>query len=82
MVPALAAHRRHLVKELRLFQLGDIFRDWYHALRDVLRGQRLAIAGRRALADLGSQAIATLAVFGTFAYIACGPSRARSPSVP
>jgi ATP-binding cassette subfamily B protein len=57
-------------KELRLFQLGDTLRDWYHALRDVLRGQRLAIARRRALADLGSQAIATLAVFGTFAYIA------------
>ncbi len=57
-------------KELRLFQLGDTFREWYHALRDVLRGQRLAIARRRALADLGSQAIATLAIFGTFAYIA------------
>lgn len=57
-------------KELRLFQLGDTFREWYHALRDVLRGQRLAIARRRALADLGSQAIATLAIFGTLAYIA------------
>ena len=37
---------------------------------DVLRGQRLAIAARRSFADLGSQTIATVAVFGTFAYIA------------
>ena len=57
-------------KELRLFDLGDTFRGWYHALRDVLRGQRLAIAARRSFADLASQTIATVAVFGTFAYIA------------
>ena len=29
-------------KELRLFDLGEIFRGWYQALRDVLRGQRLS----------------------------------------
>ena len=57
-------------KEIRLFHLGETLRDWYHALRDVLRGERLAIARRRSFADLLSQAIATAAVFGTFAYIA------------
>jgi ATP-binding cassette, subfamily B, bacterial len=57
-------------KELRLFDLGGTLRAWYHALRDVLRGQRLAIAARRSFADLLSQAVATVAVFGTFAYIA------------
>jgi ATP-binding cassette subfamily B protein len=57
-------------KELRLFHLGDTLRDWFHGLRDVLRGQRLAIAARRSVADLLSQAVATVAVFGTFAYIA------------
>jgi ATP-binding cassette subfamily B protein len=57
-------------KELRLFDLGDTFREWYHALRDVLRGERLAIAARRSFADLASQTVATVAVFGTFAYIA------------
>jgi len=57
-------------KELRLFDLGDTFRGWYHVLRDVLRGQRLAIAARRSSADLASQTAATVAVFGTFAYIA------------
>jgi ATP-binding cassette subfamily B protein len=59
-----------LAKEIRLFDLGGTFRGWYHALRDVLRGQRLAISARRSLADLASQTIATVAVFGTFAYIA------------
>ena len=57
-------------KELRLFHLGDTLRDWFHGSRDVLRGQRLSIAARRSFADLASQAIATVAVFGTFAYIA------------
>jgi ATP-binding cassette subfamily B protein len=57
-------------KELRLFDLGGTFRTWYHALRDVLRGERLAIAARRSFADLASQTVATVAVFGTFAYIA------------
>jgi ATP-binding cassette, subfamily B, bacterial len=57
-------------KELRLFALGDTLRTWFHDLRQVLRGQRISIARRRALADLGSQTVATVAVFGTFAYIA------------
>ena len=57
-------------KEIRLFDLGAYFKDWFVELRKVLRHERLAITTRRALADLASAAIATLAVFGTFAYIA------------
>ena len=57
-------------KELRLFHLGDTFREWYHGLREVLRGERIAIAAQRSFADLASQAIATVAVFGTLAFIA------------
>jgi ATP-binding cassette subfamily B protein len=57
-------------KEIRLFELGETLRAWYRDLRRRLRGERLAITRRRSLADLGSQTIATLAVFGTFAYIA------------
>ena len=45
-------------KEVRLFQLGDTFRGWFHDLRGVLRGERLRITARRSLADLFSQAIA------------------------
>jgi len=57
-------------KEIRLFELGETLRGWHRDLRRRLRGERLAITRRRSLADLGSQVVATLAVFGTFAYIA------------
>ena len=57
-------------KEIRLFDLGTYFRDWFRVLRKTLRRERLGITARRSLADLVSSAIATLAVFGTFAYIA------------
>ena len=56
-------------KEIRLFGLGELFLDWFHELRRVLRGQRLKITLTRSAADLAAGAIATLAVFGTFAYI-------------
>jgi ATP-binding cassette subfamily B protein len=57
-------------KEIRLFGLGDLLMDWYRGLRTLLRRQRLAITARRAAADFASQTGATVAVFGTFAYIA------------
>ncbi len=57
-------------KEIRLFDLGGTFSAWFRDLRGVLRGERLRLAARRSSADLASQAVATVAVFGTFAYIA------------
>jgi len=57
-------------KEIRIFGLGDTFRGWFKELRGALRGERLRLTARRSLADLVSQAVATAAVFGTFAYIA------------
>jgi len=57
-------------KEVRLFDLGEVFRRWYRELRQTLRRERLAIARRRALGDVLSGAGAVAAVFGTFAYIA------------
>ena len=57
-------------KEIRLFQLGTTFRERYRDVRRVLRRERLQIASRRSFADLGAQALATVAVFGTLAYIA------------
>jgi ATP-binding cassette, subfamily B, bacterial len=57
-------------KEIRLFDLGPYFKDWFVDVRRVLRHERLAITARRSLADLASAAIATLAIFGTFAYVA------------
>jgi hypothetical protein len=55
---------------VRLFGLGELFRGLYRDLRFVLRRERIGIAGRRALADFAGGAVAVLAIFDTFAYIA------------
>lgn len=57
-------------KEVRLFDLGELFRGRYRDLRKVLRRERLGITGRRSAADFASGLLATVAVFGTFAFIA------------
>jgi len=59
-----------LAKEIRLFGLGEYFRAWFRDLRKTLRHERLGITVRRSVADLLSAVAATVAVFGTFAYIA------------
>ena len=56
-------------KEVRLFGLGQLFRDMYRDVRQLLRGERIAIAKRRAGADFAAGAAAVLAIFLTFAYI-------------
>ncbi|MCL4501994.1 MAG: ABC transporter transmembrane domain-containing protein, partial [Deltaproteobacteria bacterium] len=57
-------------KEIRLFGLGPLFMDWFRKLRQKLRGERLKLSTRRSLADLTTQASATLAIFGTLAFVA------------
>ncbi len=57
-------------KEIRLFDLGSLFRGRSRDLRSQLRRERLAIATRRSIADLASQAALTLAVFASYAFIA------------
>jgi ATP-binding cassette subfamily B protein len=57
-------------KEVRLFNLGTLFRTRYQALRRQLRGGRLALARRRTLSGVLAQSVATLAVFGALAFIA------------
>jgi len=57
-------------KEIRLFDLGEVFRTRFRELRTTLRRERLAIVARRSTADFVSRAIAVAAIFGTFAYIA------------
>jgi ATP-binding cassette subfamily B protein len=57
-------------KELRLLGIGALLREWFRGLRIQLRRERLGLTGRRSLADGVSGAVAALAVFGTFAYIA------------
>lgn len=57
-------------KELRLFGLGEHFRKRYRDLRTILREEMLGIARRRAVADLATQAVATVMVYGSLAFIA------------
>ena len=57
-------------KEIRLFDLGALFIDRFRALRRKLRKERLAIAARRSVAELISQTGATVAIYGSYAFIA------------
>jgi ATP-binding cassette subfamily B protein len=60
-----AAH----AKEVRLFGLGALFRQRHGELRRVIRRHRLQMATWRFRSDLVTQSAATLAVFGSFAFI-------------
>jgi len=57
-------------KEIRLFDLGPLLMQRSFRLRRLLRQERTGIAFKRALAELAAQAGATLAVYGSFAFIA------------
>jgi len=57
-------------KEIRLFGLGALFMGWFRDLRKKLRVEKLQIVARRSLADLITQASATLAIFGALAFVA------------
>lgn len=56
-------------REVRLFDLGGLFRTRFRNLRADLRAGRLALARRRSISDFAAQTLAALAVFGTFAFI-------------
>ena len=57
-------------KELRLFGLGEFFREKYLSLRILIRKEALGIARRRAASDLGTQIVATVLIYGSLAFIA------------
>jgi ATP-binding cassette subfamily B protein len=57
-------------KEIRLFGLGDLFIRGFSDMRKQLRRERLDITRKRSVADLVAEASATLAVFGSFGFIA------------
>jgi ATP-binding cassette, subfamily B, bacterial len=57
-------------KEIRLFELGDLFRGRFRDFRLRLRRERLRISRRRSAAELAAQAVATVAVYGSYAFIA------------
>lgn len=57
-------------KEIRLFDLGPLFMSRFRDIRRKLRKGRLAITGRRSLADFAAQTVATVAIYGSYAYVA------------
>ena len=60
----------YYAKELRLFNLGAVFRQRSSGLRKQLRKEKLKIATRRSGGELVTQAGATAAIFASFAFVA------------
>ena len=56
-------------KEIRVFDLGELFRGRFSEIRKSLREGRISLAARRAALDLATQGVATAAIFATFAFI-------------
>jgi len=57
-------------KEIRLLGLGSMFRRWFREDIGQLRRERLNIATQRSIAELITEASGTIAIFGSFAFIA------------
>jgi ATP-binding cassette subfamily B protein len=57
-------------KEIRLFNLGELFIRRYRDLRTVLRNERLRLVKHRSRNELITQFAGTLATFGALAFIA------------
>ncbi|MGA2781885.1 MAG: ABC transporter ATP-binding protein [Smithella sp.] len=57
-------------KEVRLFDLGNIFRRRHRDLREILRRERLRLTKSRSVFDLIAQTGAIVALFGMLAFIA------------
>jgi ATP-binding cassette subfamily B protein len=57
-------------KEVRLFDLGNIFIERFRELRTRVRQEKLRLVTQRSVLDFAAQVIALAAVFGSFALIA------------
>jgi len=57
-------------KEIRLLDLGTLFSGWFRKDREQLIRERLNIATQRSIAELITEASGTIAIFGSFAFIA------------
>lgn len=57
-------------KEIRLFDLGELFIRRFQDLTRHLRRGRRVNTRRRAVADLAAQSLATVAIYGSYAYVA------------
>ena len=56
-------------KDVRIYGLGQLFQRRSRALRDKLRGERLAIAKRRTIIDVVTSVSQTVLLFGSFGYV-------------
>jgi ATP-binding cassette subfamily B protein len=57
-------------KEMRLFNLGELFIKRYRDLRTIMRNERMRLVSHRSRNELITQTVGTLATFGALAYIA------------
>ncbi len=57
-------------KEVRLLDLGPLFIQRFQEVRRKLRKGKLDITFRRSLADFAAQTVATVAIYGSYAYVA------------
>ena len=57
-------------KEIRLFGLGPLLRQWFQEARSVLRRERIALERRWALAGLAAQIVGVAGVFGVYSFVA------------
>ncbi|TVQ29087.1 MAG: ABC transporter ATP-binding protein, partial [Wenzhouxiangella sp.] len=65
-------------KELRLNQLGAVFRDLYSDIRSTIRGEQFDINRRRALVETIVGSIATVVFFSALAYLAFQTAEGRT----
>ncbi|NEO50512.1 MAG: ABC transporter ATP-binding protein, partial [Moorea sp. SIO4A3] len=56
-------------KEIRLFDLGVFFTDWYRRIREQLYKEKVAIATGRSFANFGAQAVAGILIFSVYGFI-------------
>jgi ATP-binding cassette subfamily B protein len=56
-------------KEIRLFNIGSLFSQWYLKLRQKLYQERVAIVTKRSLAYFLAQAVSGILVFAVFVFI-------------
>ena len=57
-------------KEIRLFNLGPLLRQWFQEARSVLRRERIALERRWAFAGLAAQIVGVAGVFGVYSFVA------------
>jgi len=65
-------------KELRLNQLGAVFRDLYSDIRRTIRGEQFDINRRRTLVEAIVGIVVTLVFFGALAYLAYQTAEGRN----